>query len=590
MSDEKNRVDELENEAGDEENEGETDNSEEPKFVSYDDEEENGMENIANERSPKPEAPAIAPQMRPARRGGGFMDGIRQPSPPLQAPAPAKTKLGFGVPPVQPPTPPVEQKPEPKVEAKPEPKAEAKPEELVLNLQQSDFEAFAKDEPTYKPAILAQCGGFEAMASIISMEAEKAKANGKKASQAYMTAVTHLLSLIFCGSIFSETIVDQYRLVSWYALSTLFQALGTKAERARAEARKVIEGIVARKLAEAADQDRNAMNGPPPMPKAKAKPEEAAKPEAKPVEPPKEEPKAEAKAETKAEPKSEPKPEAGKVIQLRRPDAAIAPTVEAPTPAPLSQPMVQAAAKTTPPAGPKTPTPTEVRAKVSNVVENAGFRTPEPLAPAAGAIHPVVPPYPSALPPAPVGDRGPVIPEPPVVRQHRASGPHPAAIAAIAIQQVEMKDETVKAKPILQTENDADKPAEAPKTEAKPTAKLEKKSAAKPADKDKVSITVVLFGCALMLTLGALVFLGYVHYGPKPQTTAAPATQRQLVCEHVTPALIKSHFNQSDPAHFPNPGPRQSGKPYIECHEQKIFHDPARNTFDIRKCDVCYLK
>jgi hypothetical protein len=590
MSDEKNRVDELENEAGDEEeeNEDETDN-EEPEFASYDEEEE--MENIANERSPKPEAPAIAPQMRPARRGGGFMDGIRQPAMPLQAPAPAKTKLGFGVPPVQPPTPPVEQKPEPKVEAKPEPKAEAKPEELVLNLQQSDFEAFAKDEPTYKPAILAQCGGFEAMASIISMEAEKAKANGKKASQAYMTAVTHLLSLIFCGSIFSETIVDQYRLVSWYALSTLFQALGTKAERARAEARKVIEGIVARKLAEAADQDRNAMNGPPPMPKAEAKPEEAAKPEAKLVEPPKEEPKAEATAETKAEPKSEPKPEAGKVIQLRRPaDAAIAPTVEAPTPAPLSQPMVTAAAKTAPLAGPKTPTPTEVRAKVGAEVAKGGFGRPEPLAPAAGAIHPVVPPDPSALPPAPIGDRGPVIPEPPVVRQDRASGPHPAAIAAIAIQQVEMKYSPIKPEPRLPTENAADKPAEVPKTEAKPTAKPEKKSAAKPAGKDKVSITVVLFGCALMLTLGALVFLGYVHYGPKPQTTAAATAQRQLVCEHVTPALITSHFNQSDPAHFPNPGPRQSGKPYIECHGQTIFHDPARNTFDIRKCDVCYWK
>jgi hypothetical protein len=589
MSDEKNRVDELENEAGDEEeeNEDETDN-EEPEFASYDDEEEK-MENIANERSPKPEAPAIAPQMRPARRGGGFMDGIRQPAMPLQAPAPAKTKLGFGVPPVQPPTPPVEQKPEPKVGAKPEPKAEAKPEELVLKLQQSEFEAFAKDEPTYKPAILAQLGGFNGVAIAISRTATKAKAEEQKPPQAYKRAVTKLLEDACEGTRFSQEQIAQIKLVAWYVMSTLFVGLGAKFEIARAEARKVIEGIVARKLAEAADQDRNAMNGPPPMPKAKAKPEEAARPEAKPVEPPKEEPKAEAKAETKAEPKSEPKPEAGKVIQLRRPDAAIAPTVEAPTPAPLSQPM-KAAAKTAPPAGPKTPTPTEVRTKVGAEVAKGGFGPPEPLAPAAGATHPVVPPDPSALPPAPISDRVPAIPEPPVVRQDRASGPHPAAIAANAIQQVEMKYSPIKPEPRLPTENAADKPAEAPKTEAKPTAKLEKKSVAKPADKGKVSITVVLLGCALMLTLGALVFLGYVHYGPKPQTTAAATAQRQLVCEHVTPALIKSHFNQSDPAHFPNPGPRQSGKPYIECHGQKIFHDPARNTFDVRKCDVCYWK
>jgi|GEM_PF-7112620 len=589
MSDEKNQIDEHENEAGDEEEENETDNSEEPKFVSYDDEEENGMENIANERSPKPEAPAIAPQMRPARRGGGFMDGIRQPAMPLQAPAPARTKLGFGVPPVPPAPPPVEQKTKPKVEAKPEPKVEAKPEELVLNLQQSDFEAFAKDEPTYKPAILSELGGFNGVAIAIQeiAMATKAKAEEQKPLQAYiMRAVTKLLE----DTSLSQEQIGQYKLVAWYVMSTLFVGLGVKSEIARAEARKVVEGIVAKKLAKAADQDRNAMNGPPPMPKAKAKPEEAAKPEAEPVEPPKEEPKAEAKAETKAEPKSEPKPEAGKVIQLRRPaDAAIAPTVEAPTPAPLSQPSVQAAAKTTPPAGPKTPTPAEVRAKVGAEVAKGGFGRPEPLAPAAGATHPVVPPDPSALPPAPIRDRVPAIPEPPVVKQHQASGPHPAAIAANAIQQVEMQYSPIKPEPRLPTENAADKPTSAPTKP--PTAKPEEKPVAKPAAKGEVSTLVVLLGCALMLALGALVFLGYVHYGPKPQApTAAPVAQRQLVCEHVTPALIKSHFNQSDPAHFPNPGPRQSGKPYIECHGQQIFHDPARNTFDVRKCDVCYWK
>lgn len=614
MSDDDSPVDELDDESDDEEDDEDEEPNHKQSFGSYDDE-EHAMEGKRDE-TPRPvsapaSAPAVASPARVVRRGGGLLGGMRQPAPPPQVPQ-TKTRVGVGDPQPQPqpaaapkPEPTTEVKPEP--EPKPEPKAEVKKEDLVLNLQQADFEAFVKDEPAYKPTVLSSLGGFNGIGIGIARSAVKAKASGQAAPQAYVHAIRTLLGDVCKGSRFNEERIDQFKLVAWYVAAALFAALGCTTETARTKSRELIESAMPKKQPEAASAPVVAPKPepqlvPPTQKKACGScgcPNEVgaafcascgnrlAPPEPKP--------------ETKVKVEAVAKPAAVEnAIVERKPNAALAPTIEAPTPAPSAPLAAPVAAngngtpQTPVPEGPKTPTPKEViRGKVEAEVSKGGYAPPEPP-PTSVTSAPLAPSNPVSsaphLPPASVG-MGPLVPPPPAANPGHISGPHPAAVDAIAVQQSELQERHV---PPRSAPHQAGRPA------AEPAARTSGQTPAAPQKGGKA----VLIICSLLLLLGVLVFL--VVHMTKPETAAAPQqstatqpttaaaapnTQPQTICERVTAQLTALHFNQPDPAHFPDPGPRQSGKPYVKCEGHgQIYFDTARNTYDVRKCDICYVK
>ncbi len=655
MSDPKNHVDENDDRDG-EDDDAEIGNDE-LNVGSYDDK-EIAMED--RKEDPKP-VPPPAPQARPARRGGGFMAGMRQPAPPPAVPP----------------------KPEDKPTAKPEDKNEQKSAELTLKIQQAEFDAFVEGELTFRSDVLTSLGGFNGIAIGITRLANAAKYDGKKPSQAYMLAVRKLLRDASQDKRFSREQVEQMRLVAWYVASKLFVTLGVTPETARAKAREEVDGELAKKSAEAADQDRPAIVGPPPMPRTGTG--STPKQEPKPVEPAKVEVKADVKVEPKPGPKTDdkkfcekcgfknetqaafcagcgnrlappmPKVETRQTAEPKpaekpaKPSAALAPTVEAPTPAPSSKPV--------PPPSQKTPTPREmVREKVAAEAARGGYSPPEATGGSqASPAQPAVQPSPAEVEAKRLAEeaakkladaeaeakaaakkladaeikaankdaaRAEEAAREAARRQAEAEEAAKQAAAKQAAAEAEAKAAAKKIADAEAAKKIADAEAAA-KAAAKKQADAEeeaKKAAKKVADAEAAkkqaeaalqlqhdratagnrTVRILGIAAAILYVLGLIAFLAIGGRKPatasapeKPaaeQTVAAPAAAPHLVCEKATAQLTALHFSQPDPAHFPDPGPRQSGKPYVECGGQKVFHDTVRNTFDIRKCDVCYLK
>lgn len=282
-----------------------------------------------------------------------------------------------------------------------------------------------------------------------------------------------------------------------------------------------------------------------------------------------------------------PKPVAAKIV-LRKREPALAPTLEAPTPVPSSsapQPanviVSVSSTKTPAPTSGRTSTPAErIISAVAGEAASGGYAGVEPAEPPAAVTRPVVPSAADRLPPAralgaepdPFANASPVAPRP---------GPaHPVAAAAMAEQAADIADPGIR--------NEIPPGHTAPAAVASP---------GKGKGKTKLLVLVLVAAVIVGFPLGMLAMSAFnsrstatAQATDRPTVVGQPTAQTQLVCEKASARLTAVHFNQPDPAHFPDPGPRQAGRPYVECHGQKIFHDTVRNTYDVRRCDVCYRK
>jgi hypothetical protein len=538
--------------------------------IAYDFEDENTEEKeMAIATKPQTQPPAPAPKTRAVRRGGGFLGGMRQPLPPpaivttpKAEPKPApqasakKTAIGLGSP--QPPA--------------PSPQPPAQPD-FLSGLELDRFLAFAQGEPGYDPAN-PKNGEYPSFIVGFKEQVEESLAKGRDPKVTYRKTVEDLLEFI-CGRRLGGVDNGHLETMIVFLMVRFFEKNNVKPEVALPSARKWVASEVAKKLAElkAKTAEYEALASQPPAPSS-------------------------------------------------QPDASLARTVEAPTPIPASKPAPSAK-----PAVTKAKTPQErVREAVATEVARGGFEPPEEASPApAPVVAPRVARTPPPLPLAPVVfvPREPAMHEPqpdptpaaqpeakaeaePKPRKPGIGGMDPAKRRRLIDKARSLtgedkeRFETYRARLdketwLLEELADTDSAnwlgilegalGQAPKANKQ--------------DMRKALLVAIAIAaiCLVALGIGAAIKSSRSNQtaGALPATTvvqvapAAQAVNPGYACEPVTPLLTSVHFGQPDPAHFPDPGPRTSGKPYVECHGRPVLKNPD-SSYNIKNCQVCYLK